>query len=170
MRSINWLLSIGLSGLLVVTSNCASIMGKSQYPVNITSEPDKASISIVDEEGKEVYSGTTPTVVTLATKAGYFRGKTYTVTFSKDGYAKHTAEIRRSVSKWYIYGNFVFGGLIGWLIVDPVTGAMWTLDQNISANLSPLSSATDGASAGALRIASIDDVPAALRLSMRRIE
>ncbi len=24
-------------------------------------------------------------------------------------------------------GNILFGGLIGWLIVDPATGAMWTL-------------------------------------------
>ena len=30
---------------------------------------------------------------------------------------------------WYI-GNVVFGGLIGLLIVDPETGAMWRLDEN----------------------------------------
>lgn len=27
---------------------------------------------------------------------------------------------------WYI-GNLLFGGIIGLLIVDPATGAMWTL-------------------------------------------
>jgi hypothetical protein len=168
MRLSNWLLAAVLSGLLLGTSSCASILGKSQYPVTITSQPDRANITIVDDEGKQVYSGTTPTTVTLATKAGYFKGRHYTVTFSKDGYEKHTAEIRRGVSNWYIFGNMVFGGLIGWLIVDPATGAMWTLEEHLDVNLSPLKAAAAGD--GTLRIASIDDVPAALRPMMRHIE
>jgi len=28
---------------------------------------------------------------------------------------------------WYLAGNIVFGGIAGWLIVDPLTGAMWRL-------------------------------------------
>ncbi len=168
MRFSKWLLSAVLTGLLLATSSCASIIGKSQYPVTITSQPDQASITIVDDEGRQVYSGTTPTTVTLATKAGYFRGRNYTVTFSKDGFAKHTAEIRRGLSSWYLFGNLIFGGLIGWLIVDPATGAMWTLDQDLNVSLSPIKAAA--ASDGALRIASIVDVPAALRPHLRRIE
>ena len=31
-----------------------------------------------------------------------------------------------SLSGWY-FGNIIFGGLIGMLIVDPVTGAMYNL-------------------------------------------
>ena len=30
---------------------------------------------------------------------------------------------------WYL-GNIIFGGLIGALIVDPATGAMWTFKEN----------------------------------------
>jgi hypothetical protein len=37
---------------------------------------------------------------------------------------------------WYI-GNILFGGLIGILIVDPLTGAMWKLDDVVYGNLSP---------------------------------
>lgn len=28
---------------------------------------------------------------------------------------------------WYIAGNLLVGGILGWLIVDPLSGAMWTL-------------------------------------------
>lgn len=32
------------------------------------------------------------------------------------------------MSYWFgIAGNFLFGGFIGWLIVDPATGGMWAL-------------------------------------------
>ena len=35
---------------------------------------------------------------------------------------------------WYI-GNIVFGGLIGWLVVDPASGAMWKLQDSVHGNL-----------------------------------
>ena len=35
--------------------------------------------------------------------------------------------IKPTPNGWYLAGNFIFGGLLGWLIVDPATGAMWNL-------------------------------------------
>ena len=148
------------------TTGCASIIGKSQYPVTISSQPDHADITVTDEKGNIVYSGKTPTTVTLRTKAGYFKGKNYKVTFQKEGYAEHVAEIRRGVSGWYIFGNFFFGGLIGWLIVDPATGAMWTLQKEVSVDLTALS-ASAGEDSG-LRIGLLDDVPLLLRSQLIR--
>lgn len=146
------------------SAGCSSIVGKSEYPVTISSQPDQADITITDEKGAAVYAGKTPTTVTLRTKAGYFRGKNYTVTFHKEGYAEHVAEIRRGVSGWYIFGNLVFGGLIGWLIVDPATGAMWTLQKDVRVDLAPLA-ASAGEDDG-LRIALLDDVPLPLRAQL----
>ena len=148
----------------LATTGCSSILGKSQYPVTISSQPDQADITITDERGDAVYSGKTPTTVTLRTKAGYFRGKNYTVTFQKEGYAEHVAEIRRGVSGWYIFGNLVFGGLIGWLIVDPATGAMWTLQKEVKADLAPLAAAA--AADDGLRIVLFEDVPLPLRAQL----
>jgi hypothetical protein len=34
--------------------------------------------------------------------------------------------VRAELSGWY-FGNLVFGGIIGMLIVDPLTGSMWNL-------------------------------------------
>jgi len=154
--------------LLLGTMGCASIIGKSEYPVRVTSQPDQADITIVDQTGAVFFTGRTPATVALKTKAGYFRGRDYTVTFTKSGYAKHTAEIRRGTSKWYIFGNLVFGGLIGYLIVDPATGAMWTLQEDVNANLEPLTGAVVGDDA--LRIVLVADVPSALQAKMVRIK
>ena len=165
-KRISWLSS--LSCILLLVASCASIIGKSVYPVAITSKPDQADITIVDETGKTVFAGKTPTTVSLSTKAGYFQGKDYTVTFSKPGYAKQTAQIKRGVSGWYIAGNLVFGGLIGWLIVDPLTGAMWTLPDETTATLSPQMSMQH--SDVSMQVVLLDDVPNSLRSKMVRVQ
>ena len=153
--------------MVVVAYGCASIVSKSQYPVTINSQPDQAEIAITDENGKTVHIGKTPATVTLQTKAGYFSGKDYTISFSKEGYSRYTAQIKRGVDGWYIAGNLLFGGLIGWLIVDPLTGAMWTLDKEVNAVLSPQTSSS--VNKGNLKIVLINDVPIAFREKMVRI-
>ncbi len=35
---------------------------------------------------------------------------------------------------WY-FGNLIFGGLLGILIIDPATGAMWRLDETFTVYL-----------------------------------
>ncbi len=121
--------------ILLYGLGCASIISKSLYPVNISSDPDGADITITDEAGDVVYTGVTPTTVTLKTKRGYFRGKDYTVAFKKDGYDSHSAVISRKADGWYIFGNLLFGGLIGYIIVDPATGAMWKLEPDLNETL-----------------------------------
>jgi hypothetical protein len=51
------------------------------------------------------------------------------VRVSKDGYESVDIAVAGTVNGWYI-GNILFGGLIGMLIVDPLTGAMYTLEPN----------------------------------------
>lgn len=134
IKIVNSFILVVLTLALLV--GCASIISKSNYPVTISSEPKGTDITIVNRSGEGVFSGATPTTVTLKAGAGFFRGEDYTVTFKKKGYATHTAQIQRGVDGWYIFGNFVLGGLIGWLIVDPATGAMWTL-ENLHSDLKP---------------------------------
>jgi hypothetical protein len=112
--------------LLVSVAACASIVSDSKGPVTISSNPTAAEIAIVDQSGVEIYRGTTPATITLDASAGYFDGQEYTVTFSKDGYDPTTVKVDSTINGWYV-GNIVFGGFIGWLIVDPLTGAMWAL-------------------------------------------
>ena len=61
----------------------------------------------------------------------------YTVTAAKDGYASNTHPIQSSLDGWY-WGNILVGGLIGMLIVDPITGAMYEIDTpSVAMSLSP---------------------------------
>ena len=116
-----------------------------------------------------VFSGRTPATVRLKAGAGFFSGNDYIITFEKEGYAKSTARIKRGTDPWYIVGNIAVGGLIGWLIVDPMTGAMWTLEDSVHANLRSLPSPTLLKNEDGLHIISLADIPTDLRPYLVRI-
>ncbi|WP_426781310.1 hypothetical protein [Pseudomonas syringae] len=115
-------------------TGCASIVSDSKYPVAVTSSPSGAAYDIFNEGGVSVRSGVTPDEVTLRAGAGYFDGEKYTVTYRKDGYTSSTQTLESGIDGWY-WGNIVIGGLIGMLIVDPATGAMYTLPEKINSTL-----------------------------------
>ncbi|MBJ9976348.1 hypothetical protein IAE35_14420 [Pseudomonas sp. S75] len=138
---------------------CASIVGESRYPVAVSSAPQGATFEITDKNGTVIHSGSTPSSVTLKSGKGYFTGQTYTLHFKKDGYPDKTIELDSSLSGWY-WGNILIGGLVGMLIVDPLTGAMYKLPDSASADLGkPL--ADNGAKT--LQVGVIDDLTAVQR-------
>jgi hypothetical protein len=110
-----------------ITVGCASIVSDSKYPVSITSTPSGANFEIENQAGKVVETGVTPGHVTLEAGAGYFDGEKYIVTYSKPGYTATKAILDTEVDNWYIWGNLGFGGLPGYFILDPLTGAMYKL-------------------------------------------
>lgn len=120
-----------ITALLIVTlTGCASIVSESEYPVNFTSTTNNVSFVITDADGKVVYQGTPPTTVTLKADSGYFSKARYRVKWTyADGKVKETM-LTASIDSWY-FGNafFLGGGLIGVLIVDPLTGGMWKLPE-----------------------------------------
>lgn len=126
---------IGLCALSL--SGCASIMGNAQaQKFDIISNPSIAKITVTDvKSDKIVIENTTPFQIILDKKAGYFQGKTYLVTLSKEGYKDISFNIKPTPNGWYLAGNFIFGGLLGWLIIDPATGAMWNLTPEQSENV-----------------------------------
>jgi hypothetical protein len=117
--------------------NCASIISKTQYPVTFSSNPSGATVKVKNQEGVLVHQATTPATVTLSSRGGYFKPAKYEVEFNKKGYPIQTMEVTATLDGWY-FGNIVFGGLIGLVIVDPATGAMWRLEDKVDANLKPI--------------------------------
>lgn len=117
-------------------SGCASIVSHAQWPVTINSNPSGANVTIKDKDGVDMQRGTTPMTMTLASSRGYFSPAAYTFSFDKEGYLPATTSLSANMNGWYI-GNLLFGGLIGFLIVDPATGAMWRLDNRVYSTLSP---------------------------------
>lgn len=118
-------------------TGCASIVSESRYPVSVTSVPSGATYEISNEAGSIVSSGVTPNQVTLEAGAGYFDGEKYTVNYRKAGYLTKSETLNTGMNGWY-WGNIVFGGLIGMLIVDPITGAMYRLPEGINTNMAPV--------------------------------
>ena len=130
-----------LSIAALAATGCASIVSESRYPVSVTSAPSGAAYEISNEAGSVISSGVTPNQVTLKAGAGYFDGEKYTVNYRKEGYLSKTEVLDTNMNGWY-WGNIVFGGLIGMLIVDPLTGAMYRLPEGINSNLSPIAVAS----------------------------
>ena len=124
--------TVALCALLL--TSCASILSKSTYPVTFDTNPSGAHLVIRDKNGGAMFDGNAPTTITLPASAGFFSGARYTVEATMPGYAAATGTLEAGLDGWYI-GNILFGGLIGILIVDPATGAMFKLDDRVTIEL-----------------------------------
>jgi hypothetical protein len=114
---------IVLATLCAALMSCASIVSKSDWPVAFSSPEPGTAFTVKNENGVAVAKGTTPATITLTASNGYFDGADYVV--EANGVE---TPLESSMNGWYL-GNIVFGGLIGLLIVDPLSGAMWTLPK-----------------------------------------
>lgn len=155
---------------------CATIVGQPTHLMTINTTPGDAEIRITDEKGIHVFTGKTPTSVTLNKSDGtYFGGKTYEVTINKSGYQSMHVTLASKPSGWYIVGNFFFGGLIGWLVVDPLNGDMYNLSpENIHTALEKNTSDTDysllqGHHSSELAIVLLEDLPQSARQHLKRL-
>ena len=164
--------AITLAFLLALSSGCASIVGDKTQLIPISSTPDEADILITDEVGMHVFKGKTPTTVTLQKSDGSYWGKkSYVVTISKESFQAQTIPIKANANGWYIGGNIIFGGLIGWFIVDPLNGAMYTLSPaQISTHLGDSSALHNNSGKDQISIVLLEDVPLKLRERMIRID
>ncbi|VAW87261.1 hypothetical protein MNBD_GAMMA16-363 [hydrothermal vent metagenome] len=141
--------------IAAILSGCSSIISKSEYSITINSTPDVASFVVTNRAGQKVHRGITPSSVILKSSSGYFKGETYTITLNKAGYSAKAFTITSSLDGWY-WGNIFFGGLIGMLIVDPATGAMYKLPDRIDISLDAQSAKVG--TAETLTIATIDSL------------
>ena len=103
--------SSALATLFVVAA-CATIMHGTSQEVPISSQPTGATVTV---DGKLV--GTTPVGVRLPRKSSH------RIVVTLEGYQPFEILTTRKTSGW-VWGNLVFGGLIG-LVVDASTGGLY---------------------------------------------
>ena len=139
MKMNKRMILLGINTALM--SGCASMVSQSSWPVAIKSNPEGAIFTITNKEGEKVHTGTTPSTVHLLSGAGFFEDEIYTLHFRKAGYTKTTIQektetLGTSLNYWY-WGNLFFGPLapVGFLIVDPETGAMFRLPKSFNIDL-----------------------------------
>jgi hypothetical protein len=114
---------------LFLLTSCASIVSKSSYPVFIDSNPTESRLTVTDKKGQIVYQGKTPKTLKLNASAGYFSRAAYIIKIEHEDFETSTTTIEAKIDGWY-FGNIVFGGFIGFLLVDPLTGAMYKIDDH----------------------------------------
>jgi hypothetical protein len=111
-------------GAVVAMAGCASIMHGTSQDIGFQSTPTNARVSV---DGLPM--GKTPVVAKLSRKDNHI------VKMNLDGYQPFEATLTRSTSGW-VWGNIVFGGLIG-LAVDAMSGGLYNLSPDqISGQLS----------------------------------
>lgn len=121
MRAFFTILSLVL--ITLSTQSCGTIIHGTTQEVGISSQPTNAQVSINGED-----RGSTPMVADLKRK------NTYMVRIQLEGYETYETTLTRSTSGW-VWGNIVFGGLIG-LVVDASAGGMYKLSpEQLSAEL-----------------------------------
>ena len=156
MRKQFLIITLLLITVSVFLSSCATIFGRSSYPVAIDTNPPGVDVSITDKKGREVYKGKSPATVVLKSSAGYFSKAEYQVRLSSVGYAEQVVPVNYKINGWY-FGNVLVGGLLGMLVVDPATGAMWKLDT--PPIYVTLNKSTTSTTSPTLKIMDIKDVP-----------
>ncbi len=114
------------AALLLSLTGCSTIMNDRMTDVNVLSEPPGQRYSITDEDGQRVRTGTTPDNIKLDAAAGVFDGQTYQVAY-EDG---KTTELDSRVTGWYWVGFCI--SVVSGLIVDPLTGDMFSLPSEVS--------------------------------------
>jgi uncharacterized protein YceK len=145
----------------LLMSGCASIIKGGTQVVKINSTPEGAALSVINRAGQQVHNGTTPASLTLNRGASYFKGEQYTVKLNKEGFKEKEIILTSNVGGWY-FGNIFLGGLIGMLIVDPITGAMYNLEpEAVSQALDAMNVKTSAAD-GSLTVVLAQDVPASV--------
>jgi hypothetical protein len=118
-------------------TSCASIFSGGPKKVTINTTPPGAKVTIYDKYGKVVTTRQSPAVVSLERKVGYFAPQEYRIVIEKPGYKPTEVRVQATINGWY-FGNLFLGGVIGMVIVDPLTGAMFTLSpDHIQETLTP---------------------------------
>ncbi len=106
-------------------SNCALIIHGSRQKMVITCEPKVAAVFI-----NGVSKGNTPLDIRLQ------RRKHHLIRIELDGYKPYEVQLKRKLDPW-IFGNIVFGGLIG-IAIDLGTGSVYKLSpKEIYPELTP---------------------------------
>ena len=163
-------LVVMLVSIAMTMTGCATIISGSTQAVTIKSVPDSATLSITNKSGEKIHSGQTPATVNLKRGAGFFKAENYAITLEKAGYQPKTVNVTGTVNGWYV-ANIVFGGLIGLLIVDPATGAMYSLSPdvvNTTLQQEGITTAKNGKERS-LTVMLVQDVPADLMKNAKLI-
>ena len=136
MRRLSHCLLMGVVVGSLGLASCATVLHRGGPElVTITSEPPEANVTITNLWTRQrILQATTPVVASLARHAGYMRPARYEIVVQKPGYQLYVMILQAEVEKQYV-GNVAVKGPLGFLVIDPFTGAMYALPSRLHAVL-----------------------------------
>ena len=130
---------------------------------------ERAMVLITDERGIKVLRNWTPAVMSLPNDAEAQR-KAYRISIALAGNPSHERQLMAKRDGWYIRGSRVFSESIGGLVVDPQTGAMFTIStQDAGTVFAEAVAQASGNLAQGTYLVLLSDVPARLKPKMTRV-
>ena len=120
------LAALTAASTMLTMSGCATIMDRGPREIPIASQPAGAKVSIYNRSNVLVHAQAAPFIAQLNPKHGFFQGQRYRLVFEMEGYEPAEVQLKPRMSAWY-FSNVFVGGVLGFLIVDPATGAMFRL-------------------------------------------
>lgn len=167
-RHFNTLRILAVTIAAIVLTGCASVFNGGPGQIQIDSTPNGARVTVFDEHGEVVAEGRTQFKTALKA-GGKFKRHSYRVKVEKLGYEPKEFMIYNKLSGWY-WGNALYSGPLGALIIDPLTGNMWKLDPTkVDVELKKMEIPRIEAEKTSLLILSPDQFNAQARLRMEPV-
>ena len=114
--------------MLFALPGCASLFSTGSYDVRFETSPPGAHVTVLDVRGSTIASRRSPFVLRgVGSGVGYFGGNRLTILCALDGFEPEVLKLDTRLDAWY-FGNILFGGL-GFVLVDPWTGAMYEFER-----------------------------------------
>lgn len=100
----------------------------------ISTYPSNARVEVYNSDRVCVHTGQSPLTVMLPSGDGFFSAASYRFSAVGPSNERGVVETGAHLNGWY-FGNIIFGGFIGLLIVDPATGAMYRMPETVHIDL-----------------------------------
>jgi hypothetical protein len=96
------------------------------YAIPIRTIPEKTNVRVTDRKGEEIIMTQSPDTLVLKADNGYFKRAEYLIEVSHDDYQPQKDTLCFVLDGKY-FENFLLSFFmpVGFLIVDPISGAMW---------------------------------------------
>lgn len=115
-----------VASILIFLNSCATYNSKSIYAIPIKTSPEGATIKVFNNKGKEIIVTQSPDTLVLKAGSGYFKRAEYFIEISKEGYINKKQPIYFILDGKYMQNVLLLYLMpIGFLLVDPLSGAMW---------------------------------------------
>lgn len=122
--------------VLQFLSGCASIGGGPSHSVLITSNPNEAEFTVLNKDGELVLKGRTPQAVRLRASGAMYEKARYLISFESPGLAPKSVRLKAHFTPLYFLNLVLsYPGLVGMAVIDPFTGSMYTLRDEVYVDL-----------------------------------